>query len=227
MRARTALPVCYVINTHMHPDHLMGNAAFEADAPQFVGHARLPAALAVRSRHYTQAMLREIGPGAEGSRVVMPTVTVSPAQPLTLDLGGRTLTLRAWPVAHTDTDLTVRDDASDTLFTGDLLFLAHMPVIDGQLKGWLALLAEWQRQPAPAHLVPGHGTADAPWASSLAAQQQYLEGVRDVVRQALRRNETLSQMLASPAAAPPPAWLLPDTFHQRNLTAAFAELEWE
>jgi quinoprotein relay system zinc metallohydrolase 2 len=227
VRARTPLPVCHVINTHMHPDHVMGNAAFEADRPQFIGHARLPAALAVRAHRYTQAMRRDIGPGAEGSRVIGPTVTVDPGQPLSLDLGGRTLTLQAWPVAHTDTDLTVRDEASGTLFTGDLLFLEHMPVIDGRLNGWLALLAQWQAGPVPARVVPGHGTVDAPWAASLARQQQYLAAVQTVVREALARHLTLSQMLASPAATPPPGWLLPEAFHQRNLTAAFAELEWE
>ena len=83
-----------------------------------------------------------------------PTLLV--AGTTTLDLGGRALTLRAWPVAHSDNDLTGFDATTNTLFGGDLVFLGHIPVVDGSLKGWLRALDELQSIPAQ-RVVPGHG----------------------------------------------------------------------
>src|SRR4029077_15757162 len=101
---------CYVINTHVHPDHVFGNAAFADDHPEFIGHARLADAMRSRGPNYLKALRRDLGDVAERTAIVLPTRTI--ATTAEVDLGGRILTLRAWPTAHTDTDLTVLDPAT-------------------------------------------------------------------------------------------------------------------
>ena len=223
IRRVTSLPVCYVINTHVHPDHIFGDAAFAADAPTFVGHARLPAALAARGGNQLRALLRDLGDEAVGSTLVVPTLVVDAER--TLDLGGRSLALRAWRPAHTDNDLTVHDDLTDTWWLSDLLFVGHVPVVDGSLRGWLVALDALSRMAPPAHVVPGHGPVDPPWASSLAAERSYLDALVSGVRGALRDGRTLQQAVDTVGVSGD--WLLTDAFHRRNVTAAYAEYEWE
>jgi quinoprotein relay system zinc metallohydrolase 2 len=222
VRRTTPLPICYVVNTHAHPDHVFGNAAFVADHPEFVGHARLADALLRRAPNYLNALFRDLGDVAEGTTIVMPTRSV--ADTLDLDLGDRILSLRAWPTAHTDCDLTVLDRGSGTLWLGDLLFVDHIPVLDGNLRGFLAAIEALRKQPA-ARAIAGHGRAGE-WPQALDAEERYLRGLQTDVRAAIRQGRSLSQTLAATAAPSDSGWQLVDAFHRRNVTAAYAELEW-
>lgn len=221
----TALPVCYVINTHVHPDHVLGDVAFRGVPDvKFVGHARLAASLAARQPYYRQALQREFGESMPANDIVYPDLAV--AQRTELDLGGRVLQLDAWPTAHTDNDLTVYDRRTRTLFLSDLLFIRHMPVIDGSLIGWLKVMDALARFDV-ALAVPGHGPAGTDWPGAMAPQRRYLEAVRDETRAAIRAKVPLSQAVARVGLEAARPWQLAETFHRRNVTAAYAELEWE
>jgi quinoprotein relay system zinc metallohydrolase 2 len=225
IRQQTSLPVCYVINTHVHPDHVFGNAAFKQDAPAFIGHEHLPAALLARQDHYRRSLARLIGKGpASVSEPVAPTQTVS--SETTIDLGGRVLKLHAWPTAHTDPDLTVLDQATGTLWLGDLLFEQRVPSLDGSLKGWLAAMETLRGLPARL-VIPGHGAAAADWPGALRNQERYLQALLRDVRQSLAEKKTLSQAVKNAAGGERSNWLLFDEYHPRNVTTAYTELEWD
>jgi quinoprotein relay system zinc metallohydrolase 2 len=226
IRAHTALPVCYVINTHVHVDHLLGNAAFSADRPQFVGHQQLGAALARSRDYFLQHYAADLRPPASTAQLIGPDKTVAIGQELTLDLGNRQLLLRAWPSAHTDCDLTVYDPKSGTLWTGDLLFVDRTPALDGSLKGWLSAIDTLQKMPAR-HFVPGHGADGTDLAAALAAERLYLESLRTEVRAALAHGVSLQQALKDLGAADHGHWQLWESTQPHNVARAYQELEWE
>jgi quinoprotein relay system zinc metallohydrolase 2 len=224
IRARTDKPVRYVINTHGHPDHVFGNAAFVHDGTVFAGHRNLPRALAVRGPFYIDAFRRIMGSQLmDEVRLVPPTLIVEGT--IKLDLGSRILMLRAWPAAHSDNDVSVLDEQTSTLFAGDLVFLSHTPVLDGSIRGWLSVIDELGALPAQ-RVIPGHGPV-SDWPGALADQRRYLETLASDVRKFVARGEPISVAADTAAASERSRWQLFDDYNARNATTAFSEIEWE
>jgi quinoprotein relay system zinc metallohydrolase 2 len=223
IRAITPKPIRYVINTHAHPDHVFGNAAFTQQGAAFIGHRNLLRALSERGPFYVTAFRRIMGNILDGVELVAPQRAISDEEKL--DLGNRVLTLRAWRTAHTDNDLTVLDETTRTLFAGDLVFLKHVPVVDGSLRGWLAALAPLAGIPAQ-RVVPGHGPA-APWPAALDDERRYLERLAQDCRALIAAGTPLAVAAQTAGDAEKSHWELFEEYNARNATAAFAELEWE
>lgn len=222
----TDKPICHVIHTHVHPDHILGRAAFVGDGITQWSHANLPAALAARAPYYRTALTREFGVTLADAALAGPYSTVAAPQTQTLDLGARTLVLRAWPTAHTNHDLTVWDEATRTLVTGDLLFITHLPALDGSLRGWIAV-ADTLASLGARTIVPGHGAVSHDAASAFAPQAAYLAALARETRAAIAAHQTIIQAVDKVGQQAASSWQLVDTFHRRNVTTAYAELEWE
>ena len=224
VRAKTPKPIRYVINTHGHPDHVFGNAAFAAGNATFVGHHKLPQALATRGPFYLDNFRRIMGSELiDPVKIIAPTLLVS--ETMILDLGSRRVALRAWPAGHSDSDLTVLDETTKTLFAGDLVFLRHIPVMDGSIRGWLDTLKGLEAIPA-LRVVPGHGPV-SDWPAALADERRYLSTLLSDVRALNKKGEPIRAAADKAAASERPRWELFEDYNARNATAAFSEIEWE
>lgn len=222
IEAKVGMPVCYVINTHVHFDHVLGNAAF--DDAEFVGHERLGEALPGNRAFFAEMFAEELGGPDRGALVIGPTTLVDGR--LSLDLGDREIVLEARGSAHTDADLTVLDVTTATLFAGDLLFRERMPVVDGSVLGWIAWM-EKEMAETYALVVPGHGPPDTNWPDGAAAQYRYLQALRDDTRKAVADGLFIEDAKGVVATEARDEWTLTDRAHPRNVSRAFRELEWE
>lgn len=223
IRGRTTLPIRYVVLSHGHPDHVFGAQAFAPEHPEFVGHEKLPGALATRGEYYRKRLAAILGDHRAGS-VVMPTVLVKDRTDL--DLGGRTLQVTAHPVAHTDNDLTALDSQTGTLLTSDLVFVGRAPALDGSLRGWIKELAALKSVPAR-RAVPGHGPLGVDWPKATADLERYLGVLLTETREAIRKGIPIEEAVKVVGLGERGKWALFDDYHGRNVTQAFKELEWE
>ena len=143
------------------------------------------------------------------------------------------LTLSAWETAHTNHDLTVFDHKSQTLITGDLLFVKHIPVIDGSVTGWIKvtqkLINFFEKLPNEQYgkkIIPGHGPLQND-VIGLKKQLNYLVNLKRSVKEALRDNISLQEAMKSINPESTGVWQISPNYSKRNISAAYAELEWE
>jgi quinoprotein relay system zinc metallohydrolase 2 len=223
IRQKTQLPIKYVVMSHVHPDHVFGAPAFQRDQPQFVGHTRLPRALALRADFYGKRLQDTLGKDRAGG-IVAPTMLVR--DHTEIDLGGRVLALTAHGLAHTDCDLSVLDRNTGTLLAADLLFVKRVPSLDGSLRGWLKELAALETV-AARRAVPGHGPTSVDWPSGASDLERYLGTLLRETREAIAKGMDLEAAVGSVAQSERSRWTLFDDYNGHNVTQAFKELEWE
>ena len=198
--------------------------------PEFIAHKNFTPAYANRFNTYNKRLLELLGE----KNVLEPySATKEVEDFLQLDLGDRKLTLTAWETAHTNHDLTVFDHTSQTLITGDLLFVKHIPVIDGSLNGWIKVTQQlinfFEKLPNERHgmkIIPGHGPLQND-ERGLKNQLNYLVNLKKSVQEALRDNISLQEAMKSINSELTEVWQISANYSKRNISAAYAELEWE
>jgi glyoxylase-like metal-dependent hydrolase (beta-lactamase superfamily II) len=163
LRRLSARPLVGIVNTHVHVDHVFGNAAFrEAYGPvPITAHENAAAGTVARGEESKRTALAE---GHDRAQEIAETPIVAAdhtfSSVATLDLGGRVVELVHPGRGHTDGDIVVRLEDADVLLAGDLVEESAAPAYgsDCHPMDWPLSLDLVLSLVGPGTVVvPGHG----------------------------------------------------------------------
>jgi glyoxylase-like metal-dependent hydrolase (beta-lactamase superfamily II) len=152
--------------THFHPEHGYGAQVFRPDATIIYNRAQRDELQEKGARYidlFRQTQGKDVAHALEDTRIVMPHF-VYDGDRAEIDLGGRTVELHNWGVAHTRGDQIVFLPKERILFAGDLIEERMFPIVpwfppaDTEVDSirWVDVLNGFQRFD-PQLIVPGHG----------------------------------------------------------------------
>ena len=227
IREKTSLPIKYVINTHVHLDHIYGNAVFKDPNTKFIGHSKLPKAMQFRKGFYETLNLRYLKTPLKKSVQIPPSILVKENESKIFDLGERKIKVNAYSPAHTDNDVTITDIRTGTLWAGDLLFIERTPVIDGDIHGFIDVLAQLISLDNINLVIPGHGTPTKNWQEAFKKSKDYFITLRDDIRHSISEDQGLRKAIETVAKSESKKWELFDVQNARNINQVYPKLEWE
>lgn len=253
VKAVTARPVRYIVNSHFHPDHTHGNQAFTT-VRQIIGSSNtrrdmlqrdLPSLnrMQLIAQSQVEQLSKDLGKeldakkqeglrGQLGSRQAfmrrMAAVKIL-APWMTLDDslsiidGGREVQLLRLGVGHTDGDVILYLPQEQIVFLGDIFFNDAIPNVED------ANMLEWTKTLGEVlkldakTYVPGHGQIGT--RSDVEKFLNYLEDLKALVEPAVAHGETLEQVIRDLHVPPQYASYSFQNFFPANLQKMYTELK--
>ncbi len=195
----------FLINTHVHPDHIGGNEPLANRGVLIFAHDN------VRVRALEQLRFPRGGGrfGAQPPEGARPVVTYN--DQVSFHLNDEEVRAFLAPPAHTDGDTFVYFPDSDVLHLGDVFRTTSYPIIDvyngGTLDGTIAALEMAIDMAGPmTKVIPGHGLRIVGRDAMVEFLDMILD-VRDQVRTMISEGKQLDEVMAArPTAAYDAKW---------------------
>jgi len=185
-------PIRFLVDTHVHPDHVGGNANF----------AKLGATIFARDQ--LRWRMEHPNPAADGTpgkpapAQALPVVTYNAS--LSIHVDGEDVRLLPVVAAHTDGDTVISFPGHDIIAAGDIFRSVGYPYVDlasgGTLAGILEGLSEIVDRSGPAtKIIPGHGPiVDR---NAVLAQRDLILAVRAKVQKLIEQGRSVDEAIAA------------------------------
>ena len=215
------LPVSYVIDTHVHDDHWLGNSYYATLGSTIIGSSvfkELP-------KEEKTRMQRRISPEAyEKTTQIFPTVFVEKEKVLKID-GKKVYIKSVNHKAHTNSDLYVYIPSKKIVFVGDLVFNQRLPSLrDGDINGWIQALDDIRKMDVE-YIVGGHGeNIDK---KAVDYTYDYLKTLKKEVKKRLDAGKDIADVVNEVTMKEYKNDPFYDSIHRQNVETAYRMLEWE
>lgn len=174
-------PIRFLVNTHMHPDHVGGNENFGKMGTLIFGHDNVRSQMAIA-----------------GYEQEPPLITFS--DEMSFHINGETVHVFKTPDAHTNGDSYIHFKGSNVIHTGDVYRTTSYPYVDtanggsflGTIKSYDLLI---EIADADTKIVPGHGVVSN--VADVRAFRDMLLVIRDRVGAAIAEGMSLEQIQAA------------------------------
>jgi glyoxylase-like metal-dependent hydrolase (beta-lactamase superfamily II) len=183
----------YVINTHIHSDHVGGNENFSDRGALVVAHENVRSRLAQGLMHRWK---RQRQPGAPYG--ALPVLTYN--RNITFHMNGETVDVFVVPPAHTDGDSFIYFEGSDVMHLGDVFRTFSYPVVDnlhgGSFLGIIHALGIAIDRGGPlTRYIPGHGPPTG--IEEVHAIRDVLITIRDRAQELIDRGLSKEEVIAA------------------------------
>jgi len=214
------LPISYVVNTHVHDDHWLGNSYYETTGAKIIGSAAFKELPVEEKTRMEKRVSKE---AYKNTTQTYPTLFIEEEK--TLELDGKKVFIKSVNhKAHTNSDLYIYIPSQKIVFVGDLVFNDRIPSVrDGNLQGWLDALDEIRSLNAE-YIVGGHGKMIS--RDSLNMTYNYINDLQAEVAKLLDEGVDIADIVNIVKLPKYKDIKLYDVMHRQNVEVTYRMLEW-
>jgi glyoxylase-like metal-dependent hydrolase (beta-lactamase superfamily II) len=221
MKKIADLPVSYVINTHRHEDHWLGNGYLKEKfgAKIFATKAQVDQYPVGMVPHYIHVLTKE---DFEGTEIIAVDELVSEDKTMVLD--GRTFEFKHFDYAvHSPEDIMAYMPDEKVLLAGDILFSERIPrITDGSVEGGLKSLKVVEKYDVNVYAT-GHGKYIDN--TAIGQMRDYFTALKESALYAIDEGLDLSEYVQTANFEAFKSRYMMDELHKGNLSHAFREYE--